>query len=282
MEESTYQVEKLLAKRRRNGKDEYLIKWLNYDSSHNTWEPRKNIFDPNLLLLFDAEWNAKEAERMSEQKVPVPKKLAHNSQGEKRQKSSHGQIGGTAIAHDLDSERETVVVELRQHQEDVCTLRLTEALCPDMLPDPSSAPILLPTEIFAALQSSCTDGTLTVKHRARLEDVHSFLLDERVLARVYVWGAEPNEGAGMDARTYSEACDRLHNWCNDLITRDRAAVVQVPRIGSLGSDLFIIPPSCKVWAGLQDAGARLEQEQIAVALVCADREADAAHADEQS
>jgi hypothetical protein len=38
-----YVVEKILNHRNRNNKWEYLVKWLNYDESQNTWEPKDNF-----------------------------------------------------------------------------------------------------------------------------------------------------------------------------------------------------------------------------------------------
>jgi transposase InsO family protein len=39
----TYKVEKILKTRKRNGKKEYLIKWLGYPESMSSWEPEENI-----------------------------------------------------------------------------------------------------------------------------------------------------------------------------------------------------------------------------------------------
>lgn len=49
-----FMVEKLVDRRWRRGRTEYLVKWLNYDESENTWEPRANI---NHLLCdqYDSE-----------------------------------------------------------------------------------------------------------------------------------------------------------------------------------------------------------------------------------
>lgn len=49
-----FMVERLVDRRWRKGRSEYLVKWLNYDPVDNTWEPRANI---NHLLCdqFDAE-----------------------------------------------------------------------------------------------------------------------------------------------------------------------------------------------------------------------------------
>ena len=38
-----YEVEEVLAERKRRGKAEYLVKWKDYDSSHNSWEPKVNL-----------------------------------------------------------------------------------------------------------------------------------------------------------------------------------------------------------------------------------------------
>ena len=48
-----YQVEQILSMRiKRVGKrkvQEFLIKWLGYDDSHNSWEPRKNLTEDLLV-----------------------------------------------------------------------------------------------------------------------------------------------------------------------------------------------------------------------------------------
>lgn len=41
--ENIYRIEKILKRRVRNGKTEYLIKWLNYPSDFNSWEPAENV-----------------------------------------------------------------------------------------------------------------------------------------------------------------------------------------------------------------------------------------------
>ena len=52
-EPDVHRTEKILKSRRRNGKIQYLVKWSNYPSSENTWEPEENILDLRLLEEFD-------------------------------------------------------------------------------------------------------------------------------------------------------------------------------------------------------------------------------------
>ena len=47
-----YEVEKVLKHRGPEGKREYLVKWKNYSSNHNTWEPEKNFDDISLITRY--------------------------------------------------------------------------------------------------------------------------------------------------------------------------------------------------------------------------------------
>ena len=48
--EIEYEVEKIKDKRIKNGKIEYLIKWLNYSDKDSTWEPIENMENSKLLI----------------------------------------------------------------------------------------------------------------------------------------------------------------------------------------------------------------------------------------
>jgi hypothetical protein len=50
-----YEVEKILLKRIKKGKTEYLISWKGYDFSHNTWEPLENIQCKELMSAYEAQ-----------------------------------------------------------------------------------------------------------------------------------------------------------------------------------------------------------------------------------
>ena len=49
---NVYQVKKLLKQRFYNGEPQFLVKWLGFPSSQNTWEPVTNILDKRLIANF--------------------------------------------------------------------------------------------------------------------------------------------------------------------------------------------------------------------------------------
>jgi len=50
-----FAAEKILKKRYKKGRLEYLVKWQGYSSKYNTWEPSKNILDERLLQMFKSQ-----------------------------------------------------------------------------------------------------------------------------------------------------------------------------------------------------------------------------------
>ena len=44
-----YAVERILGERRRHGKVEYLLSWLGFGASHNSWEPEENVLDHSVV-----------------------------------------------------------------------------------------------------------------------------------------------------------------------------------------------------------------------------------------
>lgn len=50
-----FAAEKILKKRHKKGRTEYLVKWQGYSAKYNTWEPSKNILDQRLLEIYKSE-----------------------------------------------------------------------------------------------------------------------------------------------------------------------------------------------------------------------------------
>ena len=53
-----YEVEKILKKRSRRGRVQYLVHWKGYPDSENSWIPEKNLHAPNLLSEFMQQANS--------------------------------------------------------------------------------------------------------------------------------------------------------------------------------------------------------------------------------
>jgi len=48
--ENVFDIEDVLEERTQDGRKQYLIKWLDYDPSFNTWEPFENLSTKSLQL----------------------------------------------------------------------------------------------------------------------------------------------------------------------------------------------------------------------------------------
>jgi len=78
--EEEYTVEKILDKRIRGGKTEYLIKWEGYPDSENTWEPEDNLDCPDLIGAFEEKSKQKKEEKKRKKEAEA------SSSGKKKQK----------------------------------------------------------------------------------------------------------------------------------------------------------------------------------------------------
>lgn len=50
-----FSVERIVRRRIRNGRPEYLVKWVGYPDTANTWEPEEHLLDPRLLQNFNGD-----------------------------------------------------------------------------------------------------------------------------------------------------------------------------------------------------------------------------------
>ena len=68
-EEEVYEVEKILQKRKKGKKVEYLVKWKNYDGpDDNTWEPAQSLEAVEIIEQFEKELQEKEEVNLREKK----------------------------------------------------------------------------------------------------------------------------------------------------------------------------------------------------------------------
>mmetsp|Transcript_20160 Transcript_20160/g.51972 ORF Transcript_20160/g.51972 Transcript_20160/m.51972 type:complete len:273 (-) Transcript_20160:412-1230(-) len=238
-----YTVERILQKRVRGQREEFLIKWRGYSTKHNTWEPRENIYDERLIRAFE---QAVEAE-------PERKKPKHG----KAKTSADDSLTKSRVAHAAFDPSLVNHIDLCQMSDKLCLLQLDQALEPKQGPYSNE-------EMLAAVRP---EAHLVVKFRTRFDDLEDFLGDDRVSPRLHVWAAEPIVQPGASETETATMLDRLESWYKDLLRRGRAAVVELVRSVKIDSHLFIVPPGSPVWVMLLNMGADLKKGQLAFAVV---------------
>ena len=66
--EDEFVVEKIIKKRIVDGKNEYYIKWKDWPSSTNTWEPEQHLHCPEKVQEFEAKYAAMKAAQANQRK----------------------------------------------------------------------------------------------------------------------------------------------------------------------------------------------------------------------
>lgn len=99
--EEEYVVEKIVDRRERKGKIEYLLKWKGYDSSANTWEPKENLECPELIKAFeDTRTAAKKEGSKEKEKTKKPKPSSTTGSGSSKRKDSDAENDSDAADGD--------------------------------------------------------------------------------------------------------------------------------------------------------------------------------------
>ena len=108
--DGAFVAEKLLERRIRKGKEEYLVKWRGWPKEWNTWEPIEHILDHRLLQKFE-----KHEEKAKIRNETVKKELMHDNP-EYSEKST-ATVADMAVSHWTDNE--VVVTEITVNEKTV-------------------------------------------------------------------------------------------------------------------------------------------------------------------
>ena len=82
-----YEVEKILDKRKNDGRVEYCIKWKGYALSEATWEPRWRLMQdcPKLIKEFDEKWKHEQQKKEEQLQQALKRTLDRQKLKEEQQ-----------------------------------------------------------------------------------------------------------------------------------------------------------------------------------------------------
>lgn len=112
--EGEYEVEKIVdVRENKNGDKEYLIKWIGYSDSDNTWEPSKNI-QQNLINSFESERSKKRRSQSSQEGSKSQKRKTddNKSHGFERGLEPEKIIGATDSSGKFNQKSKLVSLDL--------------------------------------------------------------------------------------------------------------------------------------------------------------------------
>ncbi|XP_065197858.1 chromobox protein homolog 3-like isoform X2 [Sycon ciliatum] len=103
-EPEEYTVEKILGKRVKNGRIEYLLKWNGFPDSDNTWEPKENLICQELLEEYEAQLATKSREK----KKAESKKKTSAVKTEQQPLAQHSEPDTTIASQEAESKAEAM------------------------------------------------------------------------------------------------------------------------------------------------------------------------------
>ncbi|KAI1713470.1 chromo (CHRromatin organization MOdifier) domain-containing protein [Ditylenchus destructor] len=125
--DQVYAAERLLNKRTRRGKSEYLVKWKGWSTKYNTWEPVENILDERLIQEFDERQPEKTGTKRKTAASPkepassTPAKRGRRSTRTKADSTSDNTSPSTSVGtrrSNRSGQQKTAAGELRQPSEE--------------------------------------------------------------------------------------------------------------------------------------------------------------------
>ncbi|KAJ1530981.1 hypothetical protein ONE63_005817 [Megalurothrips usitatus] len=154
MGDQVYAAERIMKKRIRRGKAEYLVKWKGWSQKHNTWEPEENILDGRLIDSFEES----ELKRGDSHSKRGPKKKDTSKANERR---STREDPDDTVGEESQDEESPVTTSVSQSVSKPRTTANSAASTP--LPVPSSKSSVSHSASSSSISSTLSSLSTNVK-----------------------------------------------------------------------------------------------------------------------
>lgn len=130
-------VEKILDRRVRQGKVEYLLKWKGYGDSENTWEPEENLDCPGLISQFEEKRKQKAESQSTKMKddADAPSRKKKKQDGDAKPRGFDRGLDPDRIIGATDSSGELMfLIKWKDCDEaDIVPARVANVRCPQVV-----------------------------------------------------------------------------------------------------------------------------------------------------